>query len=359
MLKHCPSAFFVWLCLFHQASWIYGQANSAAAAISSQTQQDQQLRTQLKQTEEMAQPKEDPQSKLLVAKALPQDMGEVNILGNQPTQPWFFITVDTQAFYNSNVLYAASIDNTFGAWQIITTPEIGFAPAIQDETYKMLSPRAGFRYQFFTYAQAEPPKGDFATTGPSALNFETANPYVGVGWKVDDDLSFDFSLQANLYQGSAPGTLTGRNRSSYVNFLDEYPLAWQASWSHPVEEIHFFSITARASYVWANPSNFSRTDHNLTVSWSMAPTQELTLQFYASARLAKYTGIQLPPPNFDNYDRLDIQQTYGASITWSPVEYVSLRGFVSWTKSDSTQVADTGTFEALNAGTGLNLIYRF
>ena len=300
----------------------------------------------------MSQTKEDPQARLLLAKPLSPDMGDVNILADTPTQPWFFVTVDTQAFYNSNVLYAASIDNTFGAWQIITTPEIGFAPTIQDETYKVLSPRAGFRYQFFTYAQAEPPKQNYATTGPSALNFDVMNPYASVDWRVDDDLSFNFSVQASIYEGS------GRDRAAYTNFLDEYPLAWQANWSHVIEEIHSFSITARASYVWANPSNFSRTDNNLTVSWGIVPTQELSMQFYATARLAKYTGIQLPD-QFDNYDRLDIQQTYGASITWTPIDYVSLRGFVSWTKSDSTQVQETGTFEALNAGTGLNLIYRF
>ena len=351
-LKHCLLAFSTWVFLFSATGQIFGQANPSAAAISSQTQQDQQLRTQLKQTEETAQPKEDPQARLLLAKPLSPDMGEVKILGDEPTQPWFFVAVDTQAFYNSNVLYAASIDNTFGAWQIITTPEIGFAPTIQDETYQMLSPRAGFRYQFFTYAQAEPPKSVYATTGPSALNFDVMNPYASLDWRVDDDLSFNFSVQASIYEGS------GRDRSAYTNFLDEYPLAWQANWSHVIEEIHSLSLTARASYVWANPSNFSRTDNNLTVSWGIVPNRELSLQFYATARLAKYTGIQ-EPGQFDNYDRLDIQQTYGASVTWTPVEYVSLRGFISWTKSDSTQVQETGTFEALNAGTGLNLIYRF
>lgn len=134
------SAFFVILLLLFDAGEAHAQANPAAAAISSQTQQDQQLRTQLKQTEEMAKPTENPQAQLLVAKPLSPDMGDVNILGDVPTQPLFFVTVDCQAFYNSNVLYASSIADTFGAWQIITTPEIGFAPTIQDETYKMLSP---------------------------------------------------------------------------------------------------------------------------------------------------------------------------------------------------------------------------
>lgn len=344
----------------------YGQAG-VSAAISSQTQQDQQLRSQVRQTEEMAKPQEDQEPKRLLAKPLSEDMGDVRIMATEPSEPCFFISVDTQAFYNSNVLYASSIGDTFGAWQIITTPEIAFAPTIQDEQYSMLSPRAGFRYQFFTYAQAENPKGVYATTGPSALNFDVMNPYIGLGWQADDDLSFDFSMQANIYEGSPPGQLSGRDRSSYVNFLNEYPLAWQASWFHVIEEIHSLAITARASYVWALPTNFSRTDNNLTVSWAIAPIREISMQFYASARLAKYTGLNPtqqdnPGSNlgyFPNNDRLDIQQTYGASVTWTPVEYVSLRGFVSWTKSDSTQVQETGTYEALNAGTGLNLIYRF
>ena len=349
--KHCFLVISALLLLGGTIDSAHAQAG-VSAAVSSQTQQDQQLRTQVRETEQLGQMQEDSEAKRLLAKPLSKDMGEVRIMAVEPTDPWFHLSVDTQAFYNSNVLYASSIGNTFGAWQIITTPEIAFAPTIQDEQYSMLSPQAGFRYQFFTYAQAEPPKQVYATTGPSALNFDVMNPYANLGWQVDDDLSFNFSVQANIYQGS------GRDRSAYTNFLDEYPLAWQANWSHVIEEIHSFSITARASYVWANPSNFSRTDNNLTLGWSIMPNRELSLMFYASARLAKYTGIQ-QPGQFDNYDRLDIQQTYGASVTWTPLEYVSLRGFVSWTKSDSTQVQETGTYEALNAGTGLNLIYRF
>ncbi|NBQ56376.1 MAG: hypothetical protein EBU36_07005 [Verrucomicrobia bacterium] len=97
------------------------------------------------------------------------------------------------------------------------------------------------------------------------------------------------------------------------------------------------------------------------------PLKEVTTQLYASYRLAKYTGLnptleQNPGSTlgyFNNHDRMDFQQTYGMSLTYSPIEYLSVRAFLSWTKSDSTQVNETGTFEALNAGTGLNLIYRF
>jgi hypothetical protein len=102
----------------------------------------------------------------------------------------------------------------------------------------------------------------------------------------------------------------------------------------------------------ANPSNFERTDNNLTFSWSTNPIKELSTQLYASFRLAKYTGTQLTggPNDFPNDDRLDFQQTYGLSVTWTPVEYVSLRAFTSFTKSDSSvNVEETGDYEAYNA----------
>lgn len=351
----------------------FSQAGGAGAAVSSQTRQDMQLRQQVKDADPMAgtRPVEE---EAVTARPLSSDMGDVQIMTKKDHKPCFFFTVDTQAFYNSNVLYSSSIGSTFGAWQIITTPEIGFAPKIQDEQYSMFFPRVGFRYQFFTYAQAEPPKTDFyQTVGPSNLNFQISNPYASLGWSFSDDLYLEFSIQGNIYNGS------GRDWSSYNNFLNEYPLAWQATWFQSFAEIHSVSITGRASYVFAispaqsgSPSNnqFSRTDNNLTFSWSTTPMKELNTQIYASFRLAKYTGSgsdQIPGSTFSGgnnafteSDRLDFQQTYGASVTWSPIEYLSVRAFVSWTKSD-TSIPEpvTGQFEAYNAGTGLNLIYRF
>ena len=298
------------------------------------------------------------------ARPLSPDMGDVQILTQKEGKPWFFLTVDTQAFYNSNVLYASSVGRTFGAWQIITTPEIGFAPSIQEEQFSMIFPRAGFRYQFYTYAQTETPPLDSGldVSGISNNNFQVINPYASVGWAFTTDLYLEFSAQANIYNGS------GRNWSDYNNFLSEYPLAWQATWFKNFAEIQSVSVTARASYVLANPTNFQRTDNNLTFAWVTNPEREINTQIYASFRLAKYTGLnptseQNPGSTlgyFNNNDRLDFQQTYGASVTWNPVENLSLRIYGSWTKSDSScQVPETGDFEAYNAGTGLNLIYRF
>lgn len=219
----------------------------------------------------------------------------------------------------------------------------------------MFFPKAGFRYQFFTYATAEPGSPPYNQTGISQNNFTVIDPFISLGWSFSEDLFITFSADANVFNGS------GRDQSltQYVNFLDEYPLAWQATWYHKLASWTSTSITGRASYVLANPSNFTRTDNNLTFSWSTNPTQQLSTQAYASFRLAKYTGTQLED-QFNNADRLDFKQTYGVSITYTPFEYVSLRGFVSWTKSDSSvSVPETGDYEALNAGTGINLIYKF
>ena len=333
----------------------------SAAAVSSQTRQDMQLRQQVQETDSSKSQNLEEES--VTAKPLSADLGEVGIMSKPTEKPWIYLTVDCQAFYNSNVLYDSSVENTFAAWQIITTPEIGFAPQIQDEQYAMFFPRAGFRYQFFTYATAEPGIEDYNTTGISQNNFTVMNPFISLGWAFSEDLFISFSVDANIFNGS------GRDQSlsKYVNFLDEYPLAWTASWFRSLADWNSVSITGRASYVISNPTNFSRTDNNMTFAWSANPTKEISTQLFASYRLAKYTGLnptaqQHPGSDlgyFDNHDRLDFQQTYGLSVTWTPLEYVSLRGFLSWTKSDSSQVTETGTYEAYNAGTGINMIYKF
>ena len=360
--------FCLFLLVFFGVSDPVPAQTGSAAAVSSQTRQDMQLRQQVQETDPSK--SQNLEEETVTAKPLSADLGEVGIMSKPTEKPWFYTTVDCQAFYNSNVLYAESGGQKFSAWQIITSPEIGFAPQIQDEQYAMFFPRAGFRYQFFTYATAEPgspqPNGDpgYNQTGISQNNFTVMDPFVSLGWAFTEDLFISFSADANIFMGS------GRDQSltQYVNFLDEYPLAWTASWFHSLADWNSVSITGRASYVIANPSNFTRTDNNMTFSWSTNPTKEISTQIFASYRLAKYTGLQpgtaedTPPEEkkFNNEDRLDFQQTYGASLTWTPIEYVSLRSFVSWTKSDSSvNVAETGDYEAYNAGTGINLIYKF
>ena len=340
-----------------------GSAQSAGtgAAVSSQTRQDMQLRQQVQDTEATADGTRSLEEETLTAKPLASDLGEVAVMSKPAKKPWFYLTVDCQAFYNSNVLYAETPSQKFSAWQIITTPEIGFAPSIVDPQYAMFFPRLGFRYQFFTYAQEGMGPSPYDNVGISANNFDVMDPFCSLGWAFSEDLFLTFSVDANVFMGSGNNNpLVGRDRSAYTNFLDEYPLAWQANWSKPLADWTSVSITGRTSYVIANPSNFTRTDNNLTFGWSVNPFKELGLQAYASYRLAKYTGTQLPPPNFQNQDRLDFQQTYGLSATWTPIANLSLRGFISWTKSDSSvSVPETGDYEAFNAGTGLNLIYRF
>ena len=362
------SVFCIFLLVLFGASDPVPAQTGSAAAVSSQTRQDMQLRQQVEETDSSK--SQNLEEETVTAKPLSADLGEVGIMSKPTEKPWFYTTVDCQAFYNSNVLYAESGGQKFSAWQIITSPEIGFAPQIQDEQYAMFFPRAGFRYQFFTYATAEPgspqPNGDpgYNQTGISQNNFTVMDPFVSLGWAFTEDLFISFSADANIFMGS------GRDQSlsQYVNFLDEYPLAWTASWFHSLADWNSVSITGRASYVIANPSNFTRTDNNMTFAWSTNPTKTISTQIFASYRLAKYTGLQpgtakdTPPEEkkFNNADRLDFQQTYGVSITYTPFEYVSLRGFVSWTKSDSSvNVAETGDYEALNAGTGINLIYKF
>ena len=339
-----------------------------------------QLRQQVQETSPLGEAA-NLQEEAVTARPLSPDMGDVQVMQKKEGKPWFFLTVDTQAFYTSNVFYNSPTNSPFAAWQIITTPEIGFAPRIQDEQYSMFLPKAGFRYQFYSYAQAGPypsiygpvigANGDSRPYTVATANFRVSNPYISLGWAFTDDLYLEFSAQGNIYTSNSP-------YSPSSNILNEYPVAWQSTWFKNFAEIQSVSVTLRASYVFAytpggdgqaGNNQFSRTDDNLTFAWVTNPTREINTQIYASLRLAKYTGSGSDinpgsafggPAGFTESDRLDLQQTYGASVTWSPIEYLSLRAYFSWTQS-STSIPEptTGQFEAYNAGTGLNLIYRF
>ena len=175
-----------------------------------------QLRQQVQEND--ASKSQNLEEETVTAKPLSADLGEVSIMSKPAKKPWFYITVDCQAFWNSNVLYAESGSQKFSAWQIITSPEIGFAPQIQDEQFAMFFPKAGFRYQFFTYATAEPGSPPYNQTGISQNNFTVVDPFVSLGWAFSEDLFISFSADANTFNGS------GRDPSlaQYVNFLDEY-----------------------------------------------------------------------------------------------------------------------------------------
>ena len=115
--KPVLARFFVWtffgLAAIGGSDFVSAQTAGAGAAVSSQTRQDMQLRQQLKETDPMG-GGGGVQEETVAARPLSPDMGDVQIMTKKDEKPWFFLTVDTQAFYNSNVLYATSVDSTFG-----------------------------------------------------------------------------------------------------------------------------------------------------------------------------------------------------------------------------------------------------
>ena len=216
---------FLWIFVLNSFD-LFGQATATGSAVSSQTRQDMQLRQQVQDSGAAADATRSLEEETLTAKPIASDLGEVSVLSKPARKPWFYLTVDCQAFYNNNVLYAESPYLKFGAWQIITTPEIGYAPSLTDPQYAMFFPRAGFRYQFFTYAQAEsPPTGtDYERAGISANNFQVLNPFASLGWSFSEDLYVSFSVDGNIFMGSDnQNPLVGRIRSAYTNFWMSIP----------------------------------------------------------------------------------------------------------------------------------------
>jgi opacity protein-like surface antigen len=157
------------------------------------------------------------------------------------------------------------------------------------------------------------------------------------------------------------------------NFLNEITIAYSASYFHPLTETQAISVNWRASYVFSNPTYYTRTDNSLTGSYFLTLTDQISLSPFASYRIAYYTDATSAPQTQDFNDqgevtgfangfsqRLDQQFSLGIGLNFALTPQLSSGLNFNYSKSDSTsQIAETGDFTNLSAGANWSMTYKF
>jgi opacity protein-like surface antigen len=152
------------------------------------------------------------------------------------------------------------------------------------------------------------------------------------------------------------------------NFLNEITCAYSSNYFHAFSDTQAVTLSWRASYVFSNPSYFTRTDNSLTGSYLLSLTDKISLSPFASYRLAYYTNASdyqalndLPassPNGF--YRRLDQQYTLGLGLNFALTPQLGTGLNFNYSKSDSTsRIAETGDFVNLTAGANWSMTYKF
>jgi len=327
------------------------------------------------------QPREE-EKEAVEATAISEDLGSVQLMREVPSLPFMRLRADQSFNWLSNANYAKSSANVVAAWQAVSSLEAAWAPTFTTMPgYDKFFPEAGVRASFFNYFSQEEPSQTNNSSGNYDIglvqDFVLANLFLRGTRQVTDELTVGLSFDYNGYfylndsseRQQAGVTPTG---SKYdTNFLNEYVFAYTASYFHPFTDKQAVAVNWRASYVFADPTYFTRTDNSLTGTYFVNLSDKISLTPFASYRLAYYTDAQSapltqddpgPPPTFGNgfYRRLDQQYTLGLGMNFQLSPELSTALNFNYSKSDSTSsIPETGDFVNLTAGANWSMTYKF
>lgn len=348
-------------------------AVSQQAVIDAQAQQERDRQRKIALSEK---PAEKPP---VEATAVSEDLGSLQLVREIPELPFARLHMDQSYSWLSNANYAKNSQNVVAAWQSISSIEAAWAPTIVTMPgYDTFFPEIGTRASFFNYFSQEEPSLTNNSSGTYdiglAQDFILANIFFRGTKQINEELSVGLSVDVNGYFFlNTPDERVPVAGVAENNFLNEIGCAYSANYFHPFTDNQAVSINWRASYVFSNPTYFSRTDNSLTGTYMLNCTDEISLTPFASYRLAYYTDASSAPATADYNDqgaftgtangfsqRLDQQFTLGIGLNFTLTPQLSTGLNFNYSKSDSTsQIAETGDFTNLSAGANWSMTYKF
>jgi len=360
-----------WLLL--SAPKILGQSSlppavSQQAVIDAQAQQDRERQKKL--ALEGKQEEKPP----VEATEVSEDLGSLQLVRPKPDLPFARLHMDQSYSWLSNANYAKSSSNVVAAWQTISSIEGAWAPTFSTiPGYEKFTPEVGVRTSFFNYFSQEEPALSSNSTGNYDLglaqDFMLMNVFFRANQQVTDELSVGLSVDVNGYFFlNTPSERYAVAGEAETNFLNEITCAYSSNYFHAFTDTQAVTLSWRASYVFSNPSYFTRTDNSLTGSYLLSLTDKISLSPFASYRLAYYTDAQSAPSGSDSsgnaqngfYRRLDQQYTLGLGLNFALTPQLGTGLNFNYSKSDSTsRIAETGDFVNLTAGANWSMTYKF
>jgi opacity protein-like surface antigen len=283
--------------------------------------------------------------------------------------------MDQSYSWLSNANYAKSSSNVVSAWQTISSIEGAWAPTFSTMPgYEKFTPEVGVRASFFNYFSQEEPALSSNLNGKYDLglaqDFMLMNMFFRANKQVTDELSVGLSVDVNGYFFlNTPSERFDVAGDTDTNFLNEITCAYSSNYFHAFTETQAVTLSWRASYVFSDPSYFSRTDNSLTGSYLVSLTDKISLSPFASYRLAYYTDAESAPTtgvdssgNTQNgfYRRLDQQYTLGLGLNFALTPQLSTGLGFNYSKSDSTsRIVETGDFTNLTGSANWSMTYKF
>ena len=304
------------------------------------------------------------------------DVGPQLLVRAKPRRQWLEATADSQYYYTSNVFlakesYSGSPTDT---GVMVSTAQVAFAPDAFDLWDVKVSPRLGFRYQWYNYGMDKVNGQDIPKeiTGLNSLDFDAQTAFA--------EANFNFFKDWNATIGADFTRLVGHEapRSDYYEFYKEVAPHFRIERVFPVNNDIAISL-AYTNYIRITDStpltpmlegqssyNNNRIENALTLTYTQQIIERLIAQPYFRCEYDNYMSSTGVSGSFAS--REDLAYGVGMSLAYYFNKWASVRSFISYDTRSSHGLTEgragipSGTiydYEVYNGGIGADLTFRF
>lgn len=279
-----------------------------------------------------------------------EDVGPQYLLQFKPRRQWFEALFDVQYYYTSNFNFneEESERNPVGEIDtgvLVSTAQFAFAPSPFRVWDGWLSPRVGYRHQWYNYGL------DNTENQLNNFDFDVQTVFGEVSYQFLENWNARIGLSwTRLLNHEDVG-----NREDYSEFYKEFVPEWEIQRYIKFNPNSLLVIGYEGNYhhteVDPTPNAYinDRMDHILTVSYLHQLTSSIILQPYYRFTYTDY---------WENGDRNDFLHSIGLVTSYHFNKWASIRLFCNYDKreSDDPFVPD---YEKIDAGGGATLVFRF
>jgi hypothetical protein len=332
-----------------------GAALLIAAGAGAQTPNASQQVDSLQQRREL----ERAAQSLLVTNGVPElyageasDLGPQSVLQIKPRRTWIEAYADAQYFYSDNIFLANQ--NPTGGDVLVSTVQAALAPSAFEVGDGFLSPRVGYRQQWFSYGLTSSKTvqaidlatGTFKNAELDQFDFNALTIFSDVAWSRNN---WTFTLGGDFCQLM--------DSSAYNEFYKEYVPRWAVRRDFSLCPATAFSIGYEGDYRLTDTPNTpptagdnfnDRTDHSLVIVGSWQLCRHAILQPSYRFQYTHYTATT----------RDDYLNSFGLALYCPVTENITLRAYVTYDDLN-TDGYYAQSYNKLDAGGGVTLSVRF
>jgi hypothetical protein len=294
-----------------------------------------------------------------------EDFGVQRLTTEKKYRKWMKASLDWQFGYTDNYLFQSSsivvanagvqagkIDTTV----MISTLDVALAPDTFDYWSGKMSPKIGYRHQWWNYGQLIDKTSDF-----NNFDFETQTFY--------GELPYGFLETWSVFIGADFTRLVtreGTTNDDYNEFYKQVGPKWGINKLFKLNDYNFISLGMDQQYLFTEVDEVSglsnnlndRFNHTVTAAYTWTPLDRLYLTPYYRFTATYYPDFEVTNGTAGEHeDRTDYLNSVGAIVAYQFNEYLSARVYISHDWKDTTyfRSGDTTTvqdYEKFDGGLG-------